>query len=62
MTLGEYLNDNADIEDFCILILTEDDSVMSIECNNVEDVYEELLESEFMEANEDDGVLGIWVR
>ena len=62
MTLGEYLNENADIKNFCILMLEKDDSMTTIECKDVSEVGDELTKCEFMEANTDDGTLGIWVR
>ena len=62
MTLGEYLNENMDIKNFCILMLEEDDSMITIECKDISEVSDDLLGCEFMEANMDDGILGIWVR
>ena len=62
MTLGEYLNENTDIKNFCILTLTDNDRTMVIEFRDVSEVLDNLLGCEFMEANTDDGTLGIWIR
>lgn len=63
MTLGEYLNENTDIKNFCILMLTDKDcEYKTIKFKNTKNVDKELMNCEFMEANEDDGILGIWIR
>lgn len=62
MTLGEYLNKHKSIKNFCILMLEKDDSMTTIEYGDVSEVDKDLLHCEFMEANVDDGTLGIWVR
>ena len=63
MTLREYIKDSRPPR-IAILILQDDDSVLSIEYDKTEyeEINNELMDREVMETNDEDDCIEIWVR
>lgn len=62
MTLGEYFKDNKIDKKICILMIADNGKLMSpMEFKKVSNIKGELLNREFMESNDEDDVVEIWV-
>ena len=63
MTLREYIKDSSPPR-IAILILQDDDSILSIEYDKTEyeDISKELMEREVMDTNNEEDLIEVWVR
>ena len=63
MTLREYIKDSSPPR-IAILILQDDDSVLSIEYDKTEyeEINKELMEREVMDTSDEDDLVEVWLR